>query len=151
VFFWVTPVESAVTHRTFQPPKPVLAKRAKAMRKAMTEPERKLWKALRWRLPPGSHQFRRHVPIGPSIVDFCCHANRLIIEVDGNQHGADAARARDASRAATLRDQGFRVLRFANEDITAAIPSVLDTAAMAYSLPDMTALEHAAGELRTHG
>ncbi len=149
MFFWVTPVESAVTHRTFQPPKPVLAKRAKAMRKAMTEPERKLWKALRWRLPPGSHQFRRHVPIGPSIVDFCCHANRLIIEVDGNRHGGTAAR--DAIRETALRDQGFRVLRFANEDIPAAIASVLDTAAAAYSLPDKTALEHAAGELRTHG
>ena len=60
---------------------------ARVMRRAMTEPEHKLWKALRWRLAIEATHFRRQVPIGPYITDFCSHGAKLIIEVDGNQHG----------------------------------------------------------------
>ena len=109
----------------FQPPKPAQVKRARAMRRTLTEPEKKLWRALRQRMP--AHHFRRQLPIGPYIVDFCCLASRLVIEVDGNQHGFDRQQAYDARRTTILTSHGFRVLRFANHDIHLALDSVLDT------------------------
>ena len=114
----------------FSNPKKVPAsqvKHAKAMRLAMTEPERKLWKALRARMPLVGTHFRRQVPIGPYIADFCCLAAKLIVEVDGNQHGTDHAQKRDAARIHALEAQGFRVLRFSNADIYTEPTSVLDT------------------------
>ncbi|MCX8254309.1 hypothetical protein RHAL1_01614 [Beijerinckiaceae bacterium RH AL1] len=109
----------------FQPPKPALLKRARAMRRAMTEAETRLWHALLRRLP--AYHFRRQVPIGAFIADFCCYRGRLVIEVDGNQHGLDEARARDARRTAILESEGFRVVRFSNAEVFSAIDSVLDT------------------------
>jgi very-short-patch-repair endonuclease len=100
---------------------------AKAMRRVMTEPERKLWKALRWRLAIDATHFRRQVSIGPYIADFCSHGARLIIEVDGNQHGDDAMRLRDDARTAYLNAQGYRVLRVSNRDVMTSIDVVLDT------------------------
>jgi very-short-patch-repair endonuclease len=107
---------------------------AKAMRREMTEPERKLWKAMRWRLPVEGTHFRRQVPLGPYIADFCSYGARLIIEVDGNQHGDDTSITRDAARTAHLESQGYRVLRFSNHDVMVAIDSVLDTIAAALEM-----------------
>ncbi|MGO9006996.1 MAG: endonuclease domain-containing protein [Beijerinckiaceae bacterium] len=104
---------------------------ARVMRRKMTEPERKLWKALRWRLAIEATHFRRQVPIGPYITDFCSHGAKVIIEVDGNQHGDDASLLRDAARTAHLRSQGYRVLRFSNQDVMTSIEVVLDTIAAA--------------------
>ena len=101
------------------------------MRAAVTVPERKLWRALRQRLPTEGTHFRRQVPIGPYIVDFCCQQAKLIVELDGNQHGTDEAQAYDALRTAILKSQGFRVLRFANHDVHLALDSVLETVAAA--------------------
>jgi very-short-patch-repair endonuclease len=104
---------------------------AKVMRRDMTEPERKLWKASRWRLPLEGTHFRRQVPLGPYIADFCSHGAKLIVEVDGNQHGEDRAIARDAARTVYLNSLGYRVLRFSNRDVLVAIDSALDTIAAA--------------------
>ncbi len=97
------------------------------MRRELTEPERKLWKALRLRLPIDGTHFRRQVPLGSYIADFCSHRAKLVIEVDGNQHGDDQSIARDAIRTAQIEAQGYRVLRFSNHDVVLAIDSVLDT------------------------
>ena len=67
------------------------------------------------------------MPIGPYVADFCCHAARLIVEVDGNQHGFGENAARDERRAEYLNAQGYRVLRFSNADVMASIDVVLDT------------------------
>jgi very-short-patch-repair endonuclease len=56
-----------------------------------TDAEGRLWRRLR-RFPIAGTHFRRQVPIGPYVVDFACMAARLIIEVDGSQHGDDAQR-----------------------------------------------------------
>jgi very-short-patch-repair endonuclease len=93
----------------------------------MTEPERRLWWHLRHRLPVEGSHFRRQVVIGPYIADFCCLRARLIVEVDGNQHGFDAEIAYDARRTAYLEEQGFRVVRFSNRDVMTEIEVVLDT------------------------
>ncbi|TWG93255.1 very-short-patch-repair endonuclease [Luteimonas sp. J16] len=87
--------------------------RARALRAAMTDAERALWRCLRLRQLAG-HRFRRQVPIGPFVADFACLQAGLVVEVDGGQHaGARGDRARDAF----FRAQGFRVLRFWNHDV----------------------------------
>ena len=53
--------------------------------------------------------FRRQVVIGRYIVDFLAPSVRLVVEVDGAQHGQ--RQAADARRDAWLRRQGYRVLR----------------------------------------
>ena len=93
----------------------------------MTDPERKLWRALRARLPLEGTHFRRQVPVGPFIADFCSFGAKLVIEVDGDQHGFDTDRAYDEKHTAYLKLLGYRVLRFSNRDVMIEIDSVLDT------------------------
>ena len=63
--------------------RPAIA-RARQLREAMTDGERKLWQSLKtFRVLYGFH-IRRQVPIGPYVADFACHAARLVIEIDGN-------------------------------------------------------------------
>jgi len=59
--------------------------RARALRREMTEAEKRLWQILRLRQIK-AYRFRRPVPIGPFIADFVCHEVRLIVEIDGGQH-----------------------------------------------------------------
>jgi very-short-patch-repair endonuclease len=82
---------------------------------------------LRHRIPIDGSHFRRQVPIGHYIADFCCLRAKLIIEVDGGQHGVAENAAYDARRTAYLGEQGFRVLRFTNAKVMTSIDSVLDT------------------------
>ena len=100
--------------------------RARALRRRTTEPEQKLWWHLRHRLPTNGTHFRRQVPIGPYIADFCCLKARLIIEVDGNHHGYDENRSKDAQRTSYLTSQGFSVLRFSNREVMTEISGVLE-------------------------
>ncbi len=60
--------------------------RARLLRSNMTDAERRLWSVLRLRQLAGL-RFRRQMPLGPYIVDFCCPSLRLVVEVDGGQHG----------------------------------------------------------------
>ncbi|KAA2236985.1 endonuclease domain-containing protein [Salinarimonas soli] len=111
---------------------------ARALRRALTDPEKRLWKALRQRLPVEGSHFRRQVTLGCYVADFCCLKARLIVEVDGHQHGADGALAYDTQRTATLEAQGFRVLRFSNRDVMTGIDVVLDTIFAALATPTPT-------------
>ena len=106
---------------------PTLRARAKSMRRALTEPERRLWWALRHRLPLEATHFRRQVVIGEAIADFACVTSRFVVEVDGDQHGADAALRYDAARTKRLEAEGWRVLRFSNAQVLRAMDEVLDT------------------------
>ena len=85
---------------------------ARRMRRVPALYERKLWALLRDRRLEGL-KFRRQVVIGPYVADFICMRHRLIVEADGPLHDAE----RDAVRDAWLRSQGFRVLRFPNQQI----------------------------------
>ena len=81
----------------------------------MTDAERALWRLLRDRRLAG-WRFRRQQPIDHYIADFVCFEARLIIEVDGGQHSeSDIDKVRDAH----LQSQGFRILRFWNNDVLA--------------------------------
>jgi very-short-patch-repair endonuclease len=83
------------------------------MRNDPTEPEKRLWMALRSSRFDG-FKFRRQDVIGQRVVDFFCPARGLIIEVDGHTHDAEADAARDR---AMLRDFGFFTVRFTNDDV----------------------------------
>jgi len=85
---------------------------ARALRQRAPEIERFLWKLLRDRRLEGL-KFRRQVPIGRYVVDFVCLRHRLVVEADGPFHDPEY----DAERDACLAAQGFRVLRFSNNDI----------------------------------
>jgi very-short-patch-repair endonuclease len=89
---------------------------ARRLRAKATETEILLWKRLRSIETEGTH-FRRQVPIGPYVADFACMAARLVIELDGSQHNTDAIRLRDQIRTRWLESEGYRVLRFWNNDL----------------------------------
>lgn len=86
--------------------------RARRLRRDMTDAERALWRILRSRLLDG-WKFRRQVPLGPYIADFASHSARLVVEADGGQHDRES----DAARTSFLEGEGYRVLRFWNNDI----------------------------------
>ena len=89
-------------------------RRARMLRREMTEAEKRLWQMLRLRQTEG-YRFRRQVPIGRFIADFVCHAARLIVEIDGGQH--DLSSEEEASRTRFLESEGYRVLRFWNNEV----------------------------------
>ena len=89
--------------------------RAQSLRRSPTDAERKMWLLLRSLKLLGMH-FRRQAPIGIYIADFAWYAGKLVIEVDGSQH-AGKQRDYDARRTAWLTSQGYRVLRFWDNDV----------------------------------
>jgi len=99
---------------------------ARRLRAKSTETEILLWKRLRAIETEGTH-FRRQVPIGPYVADFACMAARLVIELDGSQHNTDAHRQRDERRTLWLESEGYRVIRFWNNDLTSNMNGVLET------------------------
>ena len=98
--------------------------RARRLRRDVTKAERRLWHHLRAMSIEGTH-FRRQATIGPYFADFACHEKRLVIEVDGGQHGMDEGRAADDARTAFLDSHGYRVLRFWNNDVLGNIDGVM--------------------------
>ena len=78
-----------------------------------------------WQLKSCGFHFRRQAPIGNFIADFACHSANLIIECDGGQHAHDEAIVRDTERTAWLESQGYKVLRFWNNDVQANIDGVM--------------------------
>jgi very-short-patch-repair endonuclease len=70
------------------------------------------------------YRFRRQYPIDAFIVDFACTRHRLVIEADGVQHVDIPA---DERRTAFLKEQGWRILRFWNNDILTNTDGVVQT------------------------
>jgi very-short-patch-repair endonuclease len=91
----------------------------------MTDAERKLWWHLRDLPIEGTH-FRRQATIGPYFADFACHTNRLVIEVDDSGHGERDKIAADQERTKFLNAEGYRVLRFWNNDVLDDIDAVME-------------------------
>ena len=95
---------------------------AKKLRKNMTDAERLLWQHLRNR-ELGGYKFRRQRPVGPYIVDFVCLEKKLVIEVDGSQHAGQMEL--DTKRSDYLKEKGYRVTRFWNNEVLKKTESVL--------------------------
>jgi very-short-patch-repair endonuclease len=89
---------------------------AKTLRINATDAERILWSVLRGR-QLATFRFRRQQPIGPYIVDFFCPSAKLIVELDGDQHGLDQVVRYDKVRTRFLEANGYRVLRFWNGEV----------------------------------
>jgi very-short-patch-repair endonuclease len=98
--------------------------RARQLRRSMTDAERKLGWLLRGLQTKGSH-FRRQATIGPFYADFACHERKLVVEVDGGGHMQPEQTASDAARTRFLESQGYRVLRFWNNDVLKETEAVM--------------------------
>jgi very-short-patch-repair endonuclease len=101
-------------------------KRSRFLRQNPSLAERILWPRLRRLKPQGLH-FRRQVPVGRYIVDFACHSAKIVVELDGSQHGEPVQSARDEARTKFLESQGYRVLRFWNADVLRDSIAVAET------------------------
>ncbi len=88
--------------------------KARTLRRDQTDAERRLWSRLRGHQLDGAH-FRRQQPIGNYIVDFVSFEQRLVVELDGAQHAEQETY--DSARTAWLESQGFRVMRFWNDQV----------------------------------
>ncbi|MDQ2082601.1 endonuclease domain-containing protein [Xanthobacteraceae bacterium Astr-EGSB] len=97
---------------------------AKRLRRDQTDAERVLWFRLRDRRLDG-WKFRRQVPIDRYVADFCCPDARLIVELDGGQHDANAQA--DEARTRVLSSMGYLVLRFWNNDVLTNTDGALET------------------------
>ncbi|HEY0628748.1 MAG TPA: DUF559 domain-containing protein [Sphingomicrobium sp.] len=80
-----------------------------------------MWRALRSSFP--EFKWRRQLPIGPYFADLVCFGEKLVIELDGGQH-AEAV-AYDAARTHYLEAQGYRVIRFGNNDVLGNLDGVI--------------------------
>jgi very-short-patch-repair endonuclease len=96
--------------------------RSRELRLNATDAERKLWAQLSARKIAGV-RFNRQFPIGPFICDFVSRSVKLVIEVDGGQHAVDVEK--DQARTAYLEAQGYRVIRFWNNDVLDRIEGVV--------------------------
>jgi primosomal protein N' (replication factor Y) len=106
--------------------------RSRELRQNSSEAEKKLWSLLLDRRLQG-YKFKRQFSISPYIVNFICLAKNLIIELDGGQHGEQ--QTYDARRTVFLEKQGFRVLRFWNNDALTNTEGMLQTIVDALDIP----------------
>ena len=97
---------------------------ARQLRREATRQEKRLWYDFLSKYPI---RFQRQKAIWTYIVDFYCHAVRLVIEIDGDQHGEPAAVSYDTQRTAFLERQGLKVIRFTNQEVDTSIDAVCCT------------------------
>jgi very-short-patch-repair endonuclease len=109
--------------QTTQRPVDTRVPRARTLRRDATEAEKKLLQHLR-QPPFKAHHFRRQATVGPYFADFAGHQERIVIEVDGGQHAGSAS---DEVRTRYLEANGYRVLRFWNNDVLGNVSGVLST------------------------
>ncbi len=117
---------------------------ARALRRSLTDAERKLWSFLRLRQLEG-YRFRRQHPIGKYIADFACIEARLVVELDGGQHNGSV---HDVERDAEIKQKGFAVLRVWNNDVMANPQGVCEVIAQALSRAPTPALPREQGRGR---
>ena len=96
--------------------------RARSLRNSATITEKRLWLHLNKRQRQG-FRFSRQIPVGPYFCDFLCREARLVVEVDGDSH--DYPVGHDTRRDAFLAANGYRILRFQNDDVRDGLESVL--------------------------
>jgi very-short-patch-repair endonuclease len=123
--------------------------RAKQLRQTMTPAETLLWRYLKANRI-GGLGFRRQVPFRNYIADFACLSAKLIVELDGQSHDFDKQQKADEIRDAFFVAEGFRVLRFTNQDVTSNLEGVVEAIRLAASsgasgLPPSLTLPHKGG------
>jgi very-short-patch-repair endonuclease len=118
---------------------------AKQLRSQQTDAETRLWYFLRAHRF-GGFKFKRQAPIGPYIVDFICFEHRLIVEVDGGQHAENGS---DQRRDSWLGSEGYKVMRFWNNDVLKRTDVVLGEIANALMSTPLPA-RHSASQTRVN-
>jgi len=98
---------------------------AKNLRKRTTDTEQLLWQHLRAKRFAGL-KFRRQEPIGTYIVDFVCFEQKVIVELDGGQHALRAKMQNDSRRDQWFESQGYKVLRFWDNEVFTNVQGVLE-------------------------
>ena len=102
----------------------LLKEHARTNRKEMTQAEQILWESLRENI--NSYKFRRQHPIGDYIADFVCITAKIIIEVDGEYHNEPQQQQDDLWRTEFLEKNGFRVIRFSNDEVIYNLSAVIN-------------------------
>jgi very-short-patch-repair endonuclease len=109
--------------------------RARRLRRLPTDAEVAMWRLLR--LGFAGARFRKQVPIGLHVADFASHRHKLVIEVDGSQHGE----MKDRARTKMIEAAGFRVIRFWNNDVLRnadGVARVIEAALVSTATPTPT-------------
>ena len=104
-----------------------VVRRARSLRNASTEGEKRLWSELRqFRRIYGLH-VRRQAPIGRYVADFVIQSRRLVIEVDGEFHALPNRQIADARRDEWLKSQGYRTLRITTGELSENLDGCIET------------------------
>ena len=104
-----------------------VVRRARSLRNAATEGERKLWSELRqFKRLYGLH-VRRQAPIGRYVVDFTIQSRRLVIEVDGEFHATSTGQRADKRRDTWLQGEGYKVLRVTTGELSENLDGCIET------------------------
>ena len=98
---------------------------AKELRKNASDAENQLWYHLKGK-KLGGLKFRRQQPIGRYIVDFVCLSRMLVVELDGGQHAEEENEKYDTKRTLWLEGEGYKVLRFWNNEVLENMEGVWD-------------------------
>ena len=102
-------------------------KRARHLRRTMTDGEKRLWRELRlFKQNYGIH-VRRQVPIGAYVVDFAILSHKLIVELDGEHHFTPEGEARDQIRDAKLAALGYRIHRIKTGELDETLDGCIET------------------------
>jgi very-short-patch-repair endonuclease len=101
---------------------PIKNSRARSLRRAQTDVEKKLWNCLRNRQIEG-FKFVRQEPVGFYFPDFVCRETRIIVELDGSQHFENA---HDERRDTWLQSEGYTLMRFWNHEVNENLEGVLE-------------------------
>jgi len=100
-------------------------RRARELRRLSPAAERTLWSRLRNRGLQGE-KFARSEPVGPYFADFVCRGAKLVVEIDGATHSTDEEIAHDRRRTAFLEAEGYRVVRFSNQQVYENVGAIVD-------------------------
>jgi very-short-patch-repair endonuclease len=124
-------------------------RRAKQLRQTMTRAETLLWRYLKANRIDGLG-FRRQVPIKNFIADFVCYSAKIVVELDGESHDFEERWKADQRRDAFFLANGFRVLRFTNEQVMSNLEGVVElvrqaAAGRASGSPPSPPLPHTGG------
>ena len=104
---------------------PSLKEKSRELRNNLTPAEKHFWNALRSMPFYKGNTFNRQKPFGNYIVDFYCHEQKLVIDIDGDSHYEDPAQVYDQKRTEFLESQGLRVVRFTNSEVMESIDGVM--------------------------
>jgi very-short-patch-repair endonuclease len=124
---------------------PLRRNRAKSLRQTMTRAETLLWRYIKAHRVDGLG-FRRQVPMQRFVADFICHSARLVIELDGETHDFQSRQRNDQIRDAWFKSQGFKILRFTNEEVLSNLDGVVEAIrTAAHKSPPSLSLPHKGG------